>query len=177
MRQIRLFDPEPTMILPRMPTAVDGQESVWDYPRPPRLERVTMRLCVMFAGETIADTTAGYRVLETSHPPVYYIPPADIAAQFLEPAPGASWCEFKGDARYWSLSVGARRSDKAAWSYATPSRGFEAIAGHLAFYASRVDACRVGDERVQAQEGDFYGGWITAGIVGPFKGGPGTRGW
>jgi uncharacterized protein (DUF427 family) len=164
------------MIPPRV-NAAEGQESVWDYPRPPRLERVAMRLRVVFAGETIADTNAGYRVLETSHPPVYYIPPADIAEQLLETAPGTSWCEFKGDARYWSLSVDSTKSNKAAWSYATPSHGFEAIAGYLAFYASRVDECWVGDERVQAQDGDFYGGWITAAIVGPFKGGPGTRGW
>ncbi|MET0221681.1 MAG: DUF427 domain-containing protein [Tardiphaga sp.] len=165
------------MIPPRPQNVAEGQESVWDYPRPPRLERVTMRLRVIFAGETIADTTAGYRVLETSHPPVYYIPSSGIAGQFVQSAPGTSWCEFKGDARYWSLSVGSRTSDKAAWSYATPSQGFEAIAGCLAFYASRVDECWVGDERVQAQEGDFYGGWITSQIVGPFKGGPGTRGW
>jgi uncharacterized protein (DUF427 family) len=131
----------------------------------------------MFAGETIADTIKGHRVLETSHPPVYYIPPADIARHFIEEAPGTSWCEFKGHARYWSTTVGAKRSYKAAWSYGSPTPGFEAIAGHLAFYASRVDACWVDDELVQAQEGDFYGGWIRSRIVGPFKGGVGTLGW
>jgi len=154
-----------------------GQESVWDYPRPPRLEKVGERLRVIFAGQMIADTVAGYRVLETSHPPVYYIPPDDIARQYLRAVAGSSWCEFKGDARYWSLDVDDKRSDNAAWSYPNPSPAFADIAGYLAFYASRVDACWVSDERVQPQEGDFYGGWITSRIVGPFKGGAGTRGW
>jgi uncharacterized protein (DUF427 family) len=154
-----------------------GQESVWDYPRPPRLERVGERLRVIFGGQTIADTTSGYRVLETSHPPVYYIPPDDIAQQYLQGAPGSSWCEFKGQAIYWSLNVDGRVAENAAWSYPTPSAVFSDIAGYLAFYASRVDQCWVDDERVQPQEGDFYGGWITSRIVGPFKGGAGTRGW
>ena len=154
-----------------------GQESVWDYPRPPRLEKVAERLRVMFRGETIADTTAGYRVLETSHPPVYYLPPDDLAQRYLSRASGSSWCEFKGQAVYWSLDVAGQRAENVAWSYPTPSPAFAAIAGHLAFYASKVDACWVGDERVQAQQGDFYGGWITPNIVGPFKGGEGTRGW
>jgi uncharacterized protein (DUF427 family) len=152
-------------------------ESVWDYPRPPRLERTGERLRVMFNGEAVADTVAGYRVLETSHPPVYYFPPGDIAQRYLLAAPGSSWCEFKGHAKYWSLEVGGRRAGNVAWSYPEPSRAYAAIAGYLAFYASRVDACWVGDERVQPQPGDFYGGWITSRIVGPFKGGPGTRGW
>ena len=154
-----------------------GQESVWDYPRPPRLERVTARLRVMFNGEAIADTTEAFRVLETSHPPVYYIAPAHVALQFLSKAPGRSWCEFKGHAAYWSLELGGRRADNVAWSYPSPTPGFAEIAGHLAFYASKVDECWVGDERVQPQQGDFYGGWITSRIVGPFKGGAGTRGW
>jgi len=154
-----------------------GQESVWDYPRPPRLEPVAARLRVVFGGETIADSSSGFRVLETSHPPVYYLPQADIRMDVMRPAPGSSWCEFKGEARYWSIEAGGRRSENAAWSYPTPSPAFAPIAGHLAFYASRVDACFVGDERVQPQDGDFYGGWITSQVVGPFKGGPGTRGW
>jgi uncharacterized protein (DUF427 family) len=154
-----------------------GQESVWDYPRPPRLERVTARLRVMFNGEAIADTTDAFRVLETSHPPVYYIAPAHVALQFLSKAPGRSWCEFKGHAAYWSLELGGRRADNVAWSYPSPTPGFAEIAGHLAFYASKVDECWVGDELVQPQQGDFYGGWITTRIVGPFKGGNGTRGW
>jgi uncharacterized protein (DUF427 family) len=133
----------------------NGRESVWDYPRPPRLEIVAARLRVIFAGETIADTVAGFRILETSHPPVYYISPGNIAQRFIESSPGSSWCEFKGEAQYWSPVVAGRRSNKAAWSYAAPTVGFEPISGHLAFYASRVDECWVGDELVEAQKGDF----------------------
>jgi uncharacterized protein (DUF427 family) len=154
-----------------------GQESVWDYPRPPRLQKVSERLRVIFIGETIADTVAGFRVLETSHPPVYYIPPGDLDQQYLCTVSGSSWCEFKGHAKYWSLDLNGKRSENAAWSYPQPSPAFADVAGYLAFYASRVDECWVGDERVQPQEGDFYGGWITSRIVGPFKGGAGTRGW
>ncbi len=154
-----------------------GQESVWDYPRPPRVEKVIERLRVMFNRRTIADTRAGYRVLETSHPPVYYLPTKDTQMALLEPAPGGSWCEFKGHAIYWSLNVDGRRSVKAAWCYPAPSHGFRDIAGYLAFYASCVDECWVDDERVQPQDGDFYGGWITSRTVGPFKGAAGTRGW
>ena len=165
-----MWKPERTEPLP-------GQESVWDYPRPPRLEKVGVRLRVILGGRTIADTTSGYRVLETSHPPVYYIPPEDIVQSYLRTAAGSSWCEFKGRAKYWSLDVDGKWADNAAWSYPSPSISFADIAGYLAFYASRVDECWVGDERVLAQEGDFYGGWITSRIVGPFKGGAGTRGW
>ena len=154
-----------------------GQESVWDYPRPPRLENTNARLRVIFNGQTIADTTCGYRVLETSHPPVYYIPPDDIAQPYLRSTSGSSWCEFKGQAKYWSLAVDGRTAENAAWSYPAPSAAFVDIAGYLAFYASRVDQCWVGEERVHAQDGDFYGGWITSRIVGPFKGVAGTRGW
>ena len=152
-------------------------ESVWDYPRPPRLEKCDERLRVVFNGETIADTMAGFRVLETSHPPAYYLPPGDIAQQYLVTETGSSWCEFKGHADYWSLDVRGLRADNAAWSYPEPTIAYAEIAGYLAFYASRVDACWVGDEIVQPQQGDFYGGWITSRIVGPFKGGAGTRGW
>ena len=154
-----------------------GQESVWDYPRPPRLEAVAETLQVVFAGRVIAETARGHRVLETSHPPVYYFPPDDVALDCLVLAGGGSVCEFKGAAAYWDLRVGDRVSEKAAWSYPEIWPPYEAIRGHLAFYASRVDACFVGKEKVAAQEGDFYGGWITAKIVGPFKGPPGTRGW
>lgn len=154
-----------------------GQESVWDYPRPPRLEKVSERLRVEFAGETIADTRRGYRVLETSHPPVYYFPIDDVRQNYLVSAPGRSMCEFKGSARYWSLDVGGSVTDRAAWSYPDPTPAFQPIKDHLAFYASRVDSCWVGDERVNAQDGDFYGGWITSRVVGPFKGAPGTLSW
>ena len=154
-----------------------GQESVWDYPRPPRLEHCAARLRVVFAGATVADTVCGYRVLETSHPPVYYFPPQDVRLDCLEPAAGRSCCEFKGTARYWSLAIDGRRTERAAWSYAEPSAEFAALLDHFAFYAARVEACWVDDERVQAQPGDFYGGWVTASVIGPFKGAPGTSGW
>lgn len=154
-----------------------GQESVWDYPRPPRLEWVNERLRVVFAGETIADSTDAFRVLETSHPPVYYLPPGDVRRDLLSMTARQSFCEFKGVAQYWTLEVAGRRADDVAWSYPDPAVGFRAIKDFYAFYASRVDECWVGDERVQAQAGDFYGGWITSRVVGPFKGAPGTRGW
>lgn len=154
-----------------------GQESVWDYPRPPRLEPVSERLRVIFAGEAIADTVSGFRVLETSHPPVYYIPPDDMQRQFVEPAPGRSFCEWKGEARYVSLRADNRFAEAAGWFYPHPTQPFEAIAGFFAFYASRVDEAFVGAERVQPQPGDFYGGWITSKVVGPFKGSPGSLGW
>jgi len=154
-----------------------GQESVWDYPRPPRLEPVKERLSVIFNGVTVAESTGGFRVLETSHPPVFYIPPDDVLAGALQPCAGQSFCEFKGVAAYWSLSVKGAVSDRAAWSYPDPTPDFLAIRDYLAFYASKVDACSVGDRRVAAQDGDFYGGWITDAVVGPFKGAPGTLGW
>lgn len=154
-----------------------GQESVWDYPRPPRLEPTSRRLRVVFAGVAIADTLRGYRVLETSHPPVYYIPPADIQMQHLRPASGGSFCEWKGQAGYYSVVVGDRRAEDAAWYYASPTSSFALIAGAVAFYASKMDACYVDDELVTPQPGGFYGGWITADVVGPFKGGPGSWGW
>lgn len=155
-----------------------GQESVWDYPRPPRVEPVPQRIRVLFGGVLIADTVRALRVLETSHPPSYYLPPTDINMRYLQRVPGMhTTCEFKGQAEYWTLRVGERESPSAAWSYPHPARGFEAIRDHLAFYASRIDEAYVGEERVQAQAGDFYGGWITASIRGPFKGGPGTWGW
>ncbi len=153
------------------------QESVWDYPRPPKLEPSTRRVRVEFAGETVADTTRAVRVLETSHPPVFYIPREDVREEFLRPSPRSTFCEFKGRAVYHSLDVNGRHAVNVAWSYPEPVRGFETIRGHLAFYPSRVDACYVDDEPVQTQEGDFYGGWITSEIVGPFKGPAGTWGW
>lgn len=152
-------------------------ESVWDYPRPPRVEPARHPIRVEFAGEIVAASARALRLLETSHPPVYYIPAEDVRPEFLEPSSRSSFCEFKGRARYHSLRVGDRVSRDAAWSYPDPTPRFEALRDHLAFYASRVDACYVGEERVAAQEGDFYGGWITADLVGPFKGGPGTTGW
>ncbi len=162
---------------PRIPPG-PGQESVWDYPRPPALEAVRDRIRVVFQGLTVADTTAAYRVLETSHPPVYYLPPADIRMQHLTVSPGGrSFCEWKGLAGYYDLAVDGRRVPDAAWFYAAPAPAFAAIRDHLAFYPAKVDACYVNDQRVTPQPGDFYGGWITPNIVGPFKGDPGTMGW
>lgn len=154
-----------------------GQESVWDYPRPPRLEPMSQRVRVLFNGITIADSTRAYRVLETSHPPTVYISPEDVRIEHLTAAPGRSLCEWKGQARYFDVTVDGRTAAQAAWSYPAPTPAFAAIAGYLAFYPSRVDACYVDNELVQAQAGDFYGGWITRDIVGPFKGAAGTRGW
>ena len=154
-----------------------GQESVWDYPRPPKLEPTNKHIQVFFNRELLADTHGAWRVLETSHPPVYYFPPESVRTEFLIAAPRRSFCEFKGFARYWSLDVRGTRSERAAWSYPEPTEPFLAIRDFFAFYASRVDECTVGYERVRAQEGEFYGGWITSKIVGPFKGGPETFDW
>jgi uncharacterized protein (DUF427 family) len=152
-------------------------ESVWDYPRPPRLEASRRLVRVEFAGEVIAETTRAYRVLETSHPPVYYIPPEDVRSESLRPSRRHSFCEWKGRASYYDLVVGEREVRDAAWYYPDPTSRFASIRDCVAFYPSRVDAAFVDGERVQAQAGDFYGGWITAEIEGPFKGGPGTAGW
>jgi uncharacterized protein (DUF427 family) len=153
------------------------EESVWDYPRPPRVESVPERVRVVVDGVTIADTMRAYRVLETSHPPVYYIPRADVREDCIRPAAGSSSCEWKGAATYWSIEAGSRRVDGAAWSYERPSAGFETIRGHLAFYASKVDEAWVGEERATPQPGSFYGGWVTSRITGPVKGEPGSWGW
>ncbi len=154
-----------------------GQESVWDYPRPPKLEPSTRLVRVVFGGEVVAETRSSFRVLETSHPPVFYIPPADINAALLERSSRSTFCEWKGRARYHSLKTKDRRSPDAAWSYPEPTPAFEAIRDYLAFYPSRVDECSVDGLVVQCQTGDFYGGWITPEVIGPFKGDPGTWGW
>ena len=154
-----------------------GQESVWDYPRPPAVEPCSSHIRVMVDGLAIADSSRTFRVLETSHPPVYYVPPEDIMLQHLVQASGGSFCEWKGKASYYSVRLGERQIENVGWTYLSPSKRFECIARHVAFYPSKVDECYVSDERVLAQEGDFYGGWITSNIVGPFKGGPGTFGW
>ena len=154
-----------------------GQESVWDYPRPPRAEPCKHRVRVEFNGEAIADTTRAWRVLETSHPPAYYIPREDVQCEFLQASSRRTFCEFKGEACYWDVKIGTRISRDAAWSYKAPNHPYDALRDCLAFYPSRVDTCFVDDERVQPQTGDFYGGWITSNIAGPFKGGPGTSHW
>ena len=154
-----------------------GQESVWDYPRPPRVEPVAQAVRVRFGGRDIVNTTRAVRVLETSHPPVFYVPFEDIESGVLESTDTSTFCEFKGRAAYFTLRVGEAASVDAGWIYPSPSPGFESLADMVAFYPGRVDACFVGDEQVMAQAGDFYGGWITGSVVGPFKGGPGTFGW
>lgn len=154
-----------------------GQESVWDYPRPPRVEQATKRIRIVFGGETLADTRRAYRVLETSHPPVYYIPLEDIRQEFLTSSAARSFCEWKGTASYVSVRVGDKETSDAGWFYPSPTPAFAPIAEHIAFYPSLMDACFVDNEPAQAQPGDFYGGWITPEIVGPFKGAPGTTAW
>ncbi len=154
-----------------------GQESVWDYPRPPRLEATNKRIQIVLNGIQIADTTRAQRVVETSHPPVYYLPPDDVAREWLRPARGSSFCEWKGEASYYDIVVGDRVVAQAAWTYHRPSPAFAAITDYIAIYPGKMDECYVDGERVQAQPGDFYGGWITRDIVGPFKGDPGTWGW
>ncbi|NYJ19691.1 DUF427 domain-containing protein [Glaciibacter psychrotolerans] len=150
-----------------------GQESVWDYPRPPRVERMSQRVTIDVDGQRVVDTGDVVRVLETSHPPVYYLPRSAFAPGVLQPAPGQTFCEFKGEARY--LSVGSAVG--AAWFYPAPTAGFELLADRVAVYPGAMERCTVDGESVTAQDGDFYGGWITSRIVGPFKGAPGTWGW
>jgi len=154
-----------------------GQESVWDYPRPPRVERVDARIEVVLGGECIASTEHAWRVLETSHPPNYYLPPDAFRPGSVLPASGSSFCEWKGAATYWTLTGGDRVAEAAAWSYPEPTPAFVVLRDHLALYAGRVDLCTVAGEVVTPQPGGFYGGWISADVVGPFKGGPGSMGW
>jgi len=151
------------------------QESVWDYPRPPRIERVAWSLKVEQDGATVAETSKGVRVLETSHPPCFYFPPDSVNFDRLESSPTRTFCEWKGQARYWSLITADGLVKDAAWAYSDPID--TAIKDYVSFYAGRVEACFVNGERVVPQEGDFYGGWILSWVKGPFKGGPGTRGW
>ncbi len=154
-----------------------GQESVWDYPRPPRLEDSSKQIQVVFNGVTIAETHRAKRVLETSHPPVYYIPPEDVRMEYFTIAPRSTFCEWKGSAGYYTIAVGDKQASHAAWFYANPTPAFAGLQNYIAVYPSQMEACYVDGERVQAQPGDFYGGWITSDIVGPFKGGVGTWGW
>lgn len=154
-----------------------GQISVWDFPRPPRVEPVAQRIKVELDGRIVAYSTAALRVCETASPPTYYIPPEDIAPGWLEPSGRNSFCEWKGVARYWTVISPDRRVRDAAWSYPDPVPRFESIHGYVAFYAQRMDACWVGENRVTPQPGRFYGGWITPELVGPFKGEPGSEHW
>lgn len=154
-----------------------GQESVWDYPRPPRVEPSEALVVVELGGTTVARTTRSLRVLETSHPPTYYLPRAAFVPGVLRPTDGSSFCEWKGAASYLDLVAGGRTAARAAWTYPDPSPGFEALRDHVALYPGLVDRCLVDGEMVEPQPGGFYGGWITSAVVGPFKGEPGTWGW
>jgi uncharacterized protein (DUF427 family) len=153
-----------------------GQVSVWDFPRPPRLQADAREVVVQWGGVEVARTKQALCVLETAHPPSFYLPWNDVARQFLQPAGGGSFCEWKGPARYWSLVDGQRRLPNVAWSYPQPLAGAEALADCVAFYAHDLE-CWVGGSRIRPQPGGFYGGWISAELVGPFKGDPGSAGW
>ncbi len=150
---------------------------MWDYPRPPRVEPSSETVEVVLGGVVVARTRTSYRVLETSHPPTYYLPRDAFTAGTLRPSAGTTYCEWKGEAHYFDLVAGGRTADRSAWTYPLPSRGFEVLLGHLAVMPGWVDACTVDGEVVRAQEGGFYGGWITDRVAGPFKGAPGTWGW
>jgi uncharacterized protein (DUF427 family) len=154
-----------------------GQESVWDYPRPPRVEPVPERLRVVIDGVTVADTTLGQRVVETAGAPVYYFPPDDVRMDLLERGDRTTACEWKGEAIYYHAAGSGRPRANVAWSYPDPNPGYEAIRDYLAFYAGRVDEAWVGDEQATPQPGGFYGGWVTSKIAGPIKGEPGSEGW
>lgn len=154
-----------------------GQESVWEYPRPAVCEPTSKLLEVELAGEVIARTTRGYRVLETSHPPTYYFPREDVREDLLVRVPRRTICEWKGQATWYDVALGDVRIECGAWSYLDPTPRFFDLAGYVSFFARPMDACRVDGELVTPQEGEFYGGWITDDVVGPFKGGPGTQWW
>ncbi|MEO5662835.1 MAG: DUF427 domain-containing protein [Nocardioides sp.] len=154
-----------------------GQESVWDYPRPPRLEPSSELVEIRLGGEVIARTDRSLRMLETSHPPTYYLPVDAFSPGVLRPVEGSSFCEFKGTASYFDLVTSTITVSHAAWTYPDPTDGFSAIRDHVAVMPGEVEACLVDGEVVRAQEGGFYGGWITDRVAGPFKGGPGSRGW
>jgi uncharacterized protein (DUF427 family) len=163
------------------PTGPD-EESVWRYPRPPALEPEPRRIRIVHRGVVLADTTAAFRVLETSHPPSYYLPPDAVASEYLEPAGGGSICEWKGAAKYWTVDLrnaegDGERLERVGWSYPDPTRRFAGLRDHLAFYAAAFDEVTVGGEQVEPQPGGFYGGWVTSWVKGPFKGGPGSWGW
>jgi uncharacterized protein (DUF427 family) len=165
----------------RTGTAPNGKpyESVWDFPRPPRLEVVEWRIRVVHGGHPIVDAPCAVRVLETSQPPAYYVHPDHVDLARLRPVDRRTLCEWKGVAGYADLvdARGVALASDAAWSYLDPVPGYESLAGHWAFYAQRLDECWVDDERVEPNEGSFYGGWITSNVTGPFKGAPGTLHW
>ncbi len=162
---------------PQSITPQPGQESVWNYPRPAILQDTNKHLKIIVNGIVLAETTKGKRVLETSHPPGYYIPAEDIKLEHLIATSKKSYCEWKGVCEYYDVSVGDKYIHNAAWKYIQPSPNFQSIQEYYSFYPGLMDACYVNDELVIPQAGNFYGGWITSDIVGPFKGEPGTWGW
>jgi uncharacterized protein (DUF427 family) len=162
---------------PRPDPVGPGQESVWSYPRPPIAELTQAHIVIAHRGVVVADSHSSIRTLETSHPPSYYIPPAAISPGLLRRATGASFCEWKGAATYWDVLIGDLVLPRVAWSYANPSPNFASLRDHIAFYAGPFDECWVDGEPVTPQPGDFYGGWITSRLAGPFKGSPGSFGW
>ena len=162
---------------PRPDPVGPGQESVWDYPRPAICEPTDRRIVIRHCGVTLADTTAAWRTLETSHPPTYYLPQTDIAMALLRPNPRRSLCEWKGQARYWDVLIEGEILSAVAWSYPDPTSSFDGIRDHLAFYPEPFDEALVDGEQVVPQPGDFYGGWISKYEAGPFKGVPGSRFW
>ena len=164
-------------MIPRPDPTAPGQESVWSFPRPAIAEPCGSRIRIEHHGVIVADTRASIRTLETSHPPSYYIPRADIAPGLLHPAAGSSFCEWKGVAAYWDVVIGAVVLPRVGWSYVRPSPAFGALRDHVAFYAGPFDRCSVDGEPVTPQPGGFYGGWITSAVAGPFKGMPGSMGW
>jgi uncharacterized protein (DUF427 family) len=168
MRQPHHPDPDPPL---------PGQESVWDYPRPPVCEPTSRHIRIVHRDVVIADTRGAWRTLETSHPPTYYIPQSDIAMAHLRPNPARSLCEWKGQAVYWDVVIGTETIVATAWSYPAPTPAFARIRDHIAFYATPFDAVLIDGEPVTPQPGGFYGGWITAREAGPFKGIPGSRFW
>ncbi|MEM9781454.1 MAG: DUF427 domain-containing protein [Pseudomonadota bacterium] len=163
---------------PRQPEPASAllPERVWDYPRPPALVPIAERIAVQHRGATVAESAGAWRVLETSHPPTFYLPPGDVAA-LLHPVGGASICEWKGPAQYFDVEIAGQRLTRAAWCYPRPTPRFAAIAGYLSFYPSMFERCLVGDVVAAAQPSDFYGGWTTPNLEGPFKGPPGTLHW
>jgi uncharacterized protein (DUF427 family) len=162
---------------PRPDPVGPGQQSVWSFPRPAIAEPSPAHIVIEHRGVILADTRASIRTIETSHPPSYYIPPTDIAPGVMHRAEGGSFCEWKGWATYWDVVIGDLVLPRVGWSYANPGPGFISLRDHIAFYAAPLDRCSVNGETVTPQPGDYYGGWITSALAGPFKGVPGSRGW
>lgn len=163
-------------MIPKPDPVAPSQESVWAFPRPAIAEPTRAHVVIEHAGTIVANTRASVRTIETSHPPSYYIPRADIACEIVR-ADGSSFCEWKGAAVYWNVVIGEMVLPRVGWSYPTPTRSFEVLRDHVAFYAGPFDRCSVDGETVIPQLGSFYGGWITSAVGRPFKGVPGSRGW